>query len=244
MIPDTFNMVNMGGIDLLSSNGQVVTGLYDKILEAYSPCRICVLYNYRFGGLLISPQYVFISLGEDEIILNGVIHISSEDVVTLPTISSATDYNSLSNKPKINNVEVTGDLSLNDLGITYEALSGKPSINNILLEGNLELSDLGIPNIASIELTLSSNITFSGTAIKIGTCIIISGRFNFSADRGWRTMATLPSSLAPSSTVGFMAGHGGTVAVRDGECNSAGDIRLYTETSDTYLLFTLIYLLS
>ena len=243
MVPDKFNMVDMGGIDLLAANGQIVSGLYDKILEAYSPCKICVLYNYSFATLPITPQYAFISLGVDEVILNGAIHVSSDDVVTLPSIS-VSDYESLDNKPKINNVELIGNLSLIDLGITYPVLSDKPTINNVELDGSLSLSDLGIPEISSIELTTSSGVTFAGASIKIGTCVIISGRFNFSSARGWRTLATIPSSAAPPADVGFMAGHGGNVAVRDGTCTSGGNINIYTETSDTYLQFTLIYLLS
>ena len=243
MVPDKFNMVDMGGIDLLSSNGQVVSGLYEKILEAYSPCKICVLYNYSFGTLPITPQYTFISLGDDEVILNGTIHVSSNDIVTLPSIS-VSDYNALENKPKINNVELIGDLSLSDLGITYSALFDKPTLNNVTLEGDLVSSDLGIPEITDVVLTTSPNVTFGGSSLKIGSCVIISGRFNFSSATGWRTMATIPEAVAPPSTVGFMAGHGGNTAIRDGSCTSSGNIQIYTENSDTYLIFTLIYLLS
>lgn len=243
MVPDKFNMVDMGGIDLLASNGQAVPGLYNRLLEAYSPCRICVLYNYSFGTLRITPQYAFITQEENEIILNGAIHVTNEDVVMLPTLS-VSDYNELSNKPSINDVELIGNLSIEDLGIDYSVLSEKPSINNVELEGNLSLDELGIPSISPVELTLSSNVIFSGSSLKIGNCVIISGRFNFSSGSGWRTMASVPVSLSPSSNVGFMAGHGGSVAVRDGTLNSLGEINIFTESSDSYLQFTLIYLLS
>lgn len=243
MVPDKFNMVDMGGIDLLASNGQVVDGLYNRLEAAYSPCRICVLYNYSFGTLIITPQYAFITQAENEIILNGAIHVTNEDVVMLPTIS-ASDYNELTNKPKINNVELSGNLSIADLGIDYPALSGKPSINNVELVGNLSLSDLNIPSIAAVELTLSSSVTFTGSSLRIGNCVIISGRFDFNSGTGWRTLATVPLSVVPGSDVGFMAGHGGSIAVRDGNCSTTGAIQIYTESSDRYLYFTLIYLLS
>lgn len=59
-----------------------------------------------------------------------------------------TDYEALENKPTINGVEVVGDLSLEDLGITggggsgttnYEDLTNKPSINGTELSGDITL---------------------------------------------------------------------------------------------------------
>lgn len=59
-----------------------------------------------------------------------------------------TDYADLNNKPTINGVEVVGDLSLEDLGITggggsgttnYNDLTNKPSINGTELSGDITL---------------------------------------------------------------------------------------------------------
>lgn len=56
------------------------------------------------------------------------------------------NYNSLSNKPKINGVVLTGNKTGSDLGLNnYSDLTNKPSINNVTLTGNKSLSDLGIP---------------------------------------------------------------------------------------------------
>lgn len=66
--------------------------------------------------------------------------------------SGTTDYKDLSNKPKINGVELDGNLSSSDLGITggggtgtsdYNDLDNKPSIENVALTGNKTLSDFG-----------------------------------------------------------------------------------------------------
>lgn len=42
-----------------------------------------------------------------------------------------TDYNDLSNKPKINNVELSGNKTTSDLNISYDDLNNKPTIRNV-----------------------------------------------------------------------------------------------------------------
>lgn len=81
--------------------------------------------------------------------------------------SGTTDYEALDNKPTINGVEVVGDLSLEDLGITggggsgttnYEDLTNKPSINGIDLQGNLTVEELGLLDITeSTDTTLENS---------------------------------------------------------------------------------------
>ena len=93
-----------------------------------------------------------------------------------------TDYEELGNKPRINGVEVVGDKTSADLGITatgaYSALTGKPTINGVEVDGDLSLADLGItpsggtadyedlankPQIN--EVTLVGNLTTNDLAI-------------------------------------------------------------------------------
>lgn len=76
------------------------------------------------------------------------------------------NYNSLTNKPSINGVTLSGDKSLSELGIptSYTDLSNKPSINGTTLSGNKSLSDLGIPTTYG-ELSDKpsiNNVTLSG----------------------------------------------------------------------------------
>lgn len=94
-------------------------------------------------------------------------------------------YNDLTNKPKINGVELVGDVSTDDLNINtgssdYVDLTNKPSINGIELSGNVEL-DLGTndyielqnkPKINGVELSgdLSSsdlNLEPSGGVVDV-----------------------------------------------------------------------------
>lgn len=42
-----------------------------------------------------------------------------------------TNYNDLTNKPKINNVELSGNKTTSDLGISYNDLTDKPTIRNV-----------------------------------------------------------------------------------------------------------------
>lgn len=41
------------------------------------------------------------------------------------------DYDNLTNKPKINNVELTGNKTTSDLNISYDDLTNKPTIRNV-----------------------------------------------------------------------------------------------------------------
>lgn len=66
----------------------------------------------------------------------------------LSSVASDGQYNSLSNKPQINGVELTGNKSTSELGITLnyisDSITNKPSINNVTLTGNQTTKTLGI----------------------------------------------------------------------------------------------------
>lgn len=82
MIPYSYNMVDMGGIDLVEVNGTVVPGIYEKIYDAANDCGDVVLYNWKFAGIDITPQYTQI-LGENPIVINGVIQVTELDQITI-----------------------------------------------------------------------------------------------------------------------------------------------------------------
>lgn len=69
------------------------------------------------------------------------------------------NYNDLTNKPKINGVELVGDVSTDDLNIDvgtvdYTDLQNKPTINGVEITGNLTSDDLNIKaGDNSVELT-------------------------------------------------------------------------------------------
>lgn len=99
---------------------------------------------------------------------------------TIHADSGTVNYNDLENKPKINGVEIAGELTTEDLNIDlgtvdYEELENKPSINNIELSGNKTLQELGIqpqgdyPTRDSLKPYVFSNPTNNLLATEAGT---------------------------------------------------------------------------
>ena len=79
--------------------------------------------------------------------------------------SGASDYSDLTNKPKINNVELSGNKSLSDLGITnfsgdYNDLSNKPTIPTALSELSSDESHRVVTDIE--KSTWNNKSSFSG----------------------------------------------------------------------------------
>ena len=86
MIPDKFNMVDMGGIDLIMMQGESVPGLYDKLMAAISNCQYQCLYNWLFDGVLIPPTYVQLEDIDGEVFLNEEVSVTSDDVIHIYSV--------------------------------------------------------------------------------------------------------------------------------------------------------------
>ena len=86
MVPDKFNMVDMGGVDLIMMQGEAVPGLYDKLMAAISNCRYQCLYNWIFDGVLIPPVYVQIEVDDGEVFLNEGVSVTSDDVIHIYSV--------------------------------------------------------------------------------------------------------------------------------------------------------------
>lgn len=82
----TFNMLDMGGIDLAEANGTIVEGIYNRILESANSCGEVIFYNWKFAGIVIPPYHLKIIVG-DSIIINDAIVVSNDDKVTVPGIN-------------------------------------------------------------------------------------------------------------------------------------------------------------
>lgn len=83
MIPFSYNMVDMGGIDLAEANHTVVPGLYEILTEAMNACGDVILYNWKFVGIEIVPSPYSILQLEDLITINGLIQVTELDQVTV-----------------------------------------------------------------------------------------------------------------------------------------------------------------
>lgn len=82
MVPDKFNMVDMGGIDLIMMQGEEVPGLYDRLVESITQCQYQCLYNWMFDGVVIPPSYVKMEVNEnDEVEINEGVTVTPDDVI-------------------------------------------------------------------------------------------------------------------------------------------------------------------
>lgn len=120
MVADKFNMVDMGGIDIVLSQGVEVTGLYQRLVDSIALCRYSVLYNWKFGDIAIPPTPVELEIDANgNVVINEVISVTNEDIVhiysleqpVVPIIESLTisqngDYNAPSGVDGFNPVYV------------------------------------------------------------------------------------------------------------------------------------------
>ena len=83
MIPYTYHMVDMGGIDLAAANHTVVEGIFSKIEDALDDTRVLVLYNMYFSKIRIPPAYCSIVAEGGAIYINDSIEVSANDEVTV-----------------------------------------------------------------------------------------------------------------------------------------------------------------
>lgn len=93
---DRFNMISMGGIDIVESQGVVVEGLYNKLLEGIANCRYQILYNWYFAKVVIPPTTVELVNDGDSISINGFISIDSNDVVHVYSLEHYPTINPIS----------------------------------------------------------------------------------------------------------------------------------------------------
>lgn len=96
MIPYSYNMVDMGGIDLAEAHGTVVEGLYNRLTLARNACGDLILYNWKFAEIEIVPG-ICTTLDEGtSILINGAIQVTEQDEVFIsgilpePTLVSLT----------------------------------------------------------------------------------------------------------------------------------------------------------
>ena len=96
MVPDKFNMVDMGGIDLIESQGLAVEGLYQRLVESIALCRYQCLYNWTFDGILIPPTYVEMIATDESVSINGGVSVDVDDIVHIESLVIAPVVEALS----------------------------------------------------------------------------------------------------------------------------------------------------
>lgn len=94
MIPYSYNMVDMSGIDLAEAHGTVVEGLYNRLALARNACGDLILYNWKFAEIEIAPGICTTLDVGSSILINGLIQVTEQDevyisgIVPEPVISS------------------------------------------------------------------------------------------------------------------------------------------------------------
>lgn len=85
MVPDKFNMVDMGGIDLILNQDDEIPGLYQKLVESIAQCRYQCLYNWKSDGVNIPPTYVelVVDPNNGNVLINSGVYVTPEDVLVM-----------------------------------------------------------------------------------------------------------------------------------------------------------------
>lgn len=127
MIPYTYHMVDMGGIDLAEANHTVVEGIFSKIEDALDDTRVLVLYNMYFAKIRIPPSYCNIDVEGGSIYVNDSIEVSANDEITVigvppplePVIPLSVDDNGVYSiePPQSGYNPVTVNLQLSELSV-------------------------------------------------------------------------------------------------------------------------------
>lgn len=138
MVPDKFNMVDMGDIDLIESQGTSVEGLYQKLVESIALCRYQCLYNWKFNGILIPPSYVEMELRDGEVWINEGVSVDEEDVIHIYSVEPEPPA------PVIESLRVTENG-------TYQAPTGVDGYNPVEVGVN--------PNIQPLEVSTNGVYT-------------------------------------------------------------------------------------
>lgn len=86
MVPNKFNMIDLDGLDIIESQGVIVSGLYDKLVESIALCRYQCIYNWKFNSIPIPPTYVELESKVDGIWINDGIVVSQDDTIHIYTI--------------------------------------------------------------------------------------------------------------------------------------------------------------
>ena len=86
MVPNKFNMIDLDGLDIIESQGVIVAGLYDKLVESIALCRYQCIYNWKFNSIPIPPTYVELDSKSDGVWINNGIVVSQDNTIHIYTL--------------------------------------------------------------------------------------------------------------------------------------------------------------
>ena len=190
MVPDKFNMVDMGGIDLIMMQGEEVPGLYMRLVESIARCRYQCLYNWLFDGVVIPPTYIELRIGdEDEVVINEGITVTDDDVIHIYSIERPPEIIPLlAEENGVYNAPVGKD-GFNP--VTVDVPSYTPVINPITItENGTYTAPSGVDGYGPVVV----NVPSSGVEVITGTTDPIDSQGN-NGDIYFKTVSTTLDKL-------------------------------------------------
>ena len=172
---------------------------------------------------------------------NITLSVSGNDITINSQADGTSDYSDLTNKPKINNVELSGNKSLSDLGITnfsgdYNDLSNKPTIPTKTSDLT---NDSGFIDSSYHDNTKQDTLV-SGTNIKTINNESILGEGNISISGGSSLNNVLDgNAIGSARTIGAKDSEGqslGEYAWAEGQGTIASGLRSHAEGWNTRAL--------
>lgn len=131
---------NRSDFETMMSNGLNANELYFVSNDNSYPVESI---DYDTSG---TPKFTYTK--ENGTVTDIITLAALKNAFNLSSVASDGAYTSLSSKPQINGVELTGNKTTADLGIslnyTSDAITNKPQINNVLLTGNQTTKSLHI----------------------------------------------------------------------------------------------------
>lgn len=118
-------MIDFSGLSLSSTESQTIPGLYFSLDTAIKTKKPVIGYNLTYNDNLIFCRNMNIAKNENAIVCTTdtlTITVTANDTaIVSETTSGTNDYEDLDNLPKINSVEIKGNVSLAALGVASTA---------------------------------------------------------------------------------------------------------------------------
>ena len=152
MVPDKFNMVDMGGIDLIMMQGEEVPGLYDRLVESIAQCRFQVLYNWMFDGIQIPPTFVELETDDnDNVVINGGITVTDEDILHIYSLEVIIPP-SITQLSVIENGEYTPEAGID--GFAPVVVDVEPTIESLEITENGTYTAVGVDGYSPVVVNV------------------------------------------------------------------------------------------
>lgn len=178
MVPDKFDMVDMGGIDLIESQGVVVEGLYQRLAESITRCRYQCLYNWKFNGILIPPSYVEMEARDGSVWINEGVNVDENDVVHIYNLSPPPDIIPLSVTENGEYYAPVGVDGYNPVNVDVQ------SVRNY---SNGVYGDTQITDISNFTRLYSTTIPFGRSGTRVNSALLLTDESVIASNQivGW-----------------------------------------------------------